>query len=149
MSDELIRAGVGDLPVAEFESPAFTIPPPLNEARVAVVTTAGLRRTGDPTWNPEDSSFRSFATDERGISLGHLSSNFDRSGFVVGPNVVYTVDRLKEMAGEGIIGSVASHHLSCMGAQQEPLATLGLDTGPAAAKQLKDDGVNVVLLTPV
>ena len=48
------------------------------------------------------------------------------------------------------IGSVASRHLSFMGAQTDhTLTTLRLDTGPAAARLLLDDGVDVVLLTPV
>ena len=49
-----------------------------------------------------------------------------------------------------VIGSVASRHISFMGAQPDHnLSTMRLDTGPAAAKILRDDGVDVVLLTPV
>ena len=37
-----------------------------------------------------------------------------------------------------------------MGAQLDhTLTTIRLDTGPAAARLLRDDGVDVVLLTPV
>ena len=53
------------------------------------------------------------------------------------------------MAAEGRIGSVAPQHIAFLGAQGESLTTMIMDTGPAAAKVLKDEGVDVVLLTPV
>ena len=82
--------------------------------------------------------------------LGHSSSNFDRSGWLADPNVVFPLDRLRELAGAGTIGSVAPRHLAFAGNQpNETLATIGLDTGPAAARVLLEDGVDVVLLTPV
>ena len=57
--------------------------------------------------------------------------------------------KAKEMVAEGAIGSLASKHIAFLGAQGESLSTIILDTGPAAAKVLKDDGVDLVLLTPV
>ena len=54
------------------------------------------------------------------------------------------------MADEGVIGSVADVHVSFMGAQiDHTLETIRLDTGPAAARALLDDDVDLVLLTPV
>ena len=76
--------------------------------------------------------------------------NFDRSGLLADLNVAYPADRLDELAAQGVIGSVATNHLSFMGAQPDhTLTTMRLDTGPAAARQLLADGVDVVLLTPV
>ena len=94
-------------------------------------------------------SFRTFAKDERDVTIGHLSPNFDRSGFVADINVVYPIDRLKELAAEGVIKAVAPRHISFMGAQDETMTTIRMDSGPAAAKQLREDGVDVVLLTPI
>lgn len=149
MADEIIRANVKDLPVPEFENPAFVQPPPLSEATVAIVTTAGLRLKDEESWKPGDPSFRAFESSERDLRLGHLSPNFDRSGIAADLNVAYPIDRLNEMAEEGIISAVAPRHLTFMGAQDETMTTIRMDTGPAAAKLLKDDGVDVVLLTPV
>jgi hypothetical protein len=54
------------------------------------------------------------------------------------------------MAAAGTIGSVAKEHISFMGAQKDHnLATMRLDTGPAAAELLRKDGVDTILLTPV
>lgn len=149
MSDALIRERTADTPAPEFDTTPFTTPPPLNEATVAIVTTMGLKRPGEEGWKPQDPSFRSFDVSERDLMLGHLSPNFDRTGIAVDLNVAYPVDRLVELAAEGVIGAVAPRHLSFMGAQDENMTSIRLDSGPAAAKQLKDDGVQVVLLTPV
>ncbi len=85
----------------------------------------------------------------RDLRLGHWSPNFDRSGFAADLNVVYPIDRLEELAAAGVIGRVAPHHLSFAGNQPDDVATIRLDSGPAAAEVLRHDGVDVVLLTPV
>jgi D-proline reductase (dithiol) PrdB len=148
MDDAGIRAWLADIPVPAFEHQAFTEAPPLAHARVAVVTTAGLMRRGEPAWTHDESGFRVFEVDERDVVVGHVSQNFDRTGVNADLNVVYPLDRLRELAAEGIIGSVAPRHLSFMGATYD-LATLKVRTAPAAAAKLRHDGVDVVLLTPV
>jgi D-proline reductase (dithiol) PrdB len=148
MADAAMREAIGDLPVPEFDVTAFTTPPPLREATVAIVTSAGLMRPGEEPWPEGDSGFRIFDRDERDLIVGHQSTNFDRSGLAADLNVAYPIDRIDEMEAEGKIGAVASRHLSFTGPLME-LSTLRIDTGPAAAKLLIDDGVDVVLLTPV
>jgi len=149
MSDTVIREGVGGMPCPEYENPAFNSPPPLNEAKVAIVTTAGLRHRDDASWEVQDSSFRVFESDDRELQLGHLSPNFDRSGFIADINVVYPIDRLNELAEQGVIGSVAPRHMSFMGAQDKRMSGIRIDSGPAMAKMLLEDEVDVVLLTPI
>ena len=148
MADAAMREAIGDLPVPEFDVTAFTTPPPLRETTVAIVTSAGLMRPGEEPWPEGDSGFRIFDRDERDLIVGHQSTNFDRSGLAADLNVAYPIDRIDEMEAEGKIGAVASRHLSFTGPLME-LSTLRIDTGPAAAKLLIDDGVDVVLLTPV
>ena len=149
MSDALIRERTKDIPVPEFPIPAFVTPPPLNKATVAIVTTAGLKRPDEPGWKNGDESYRAFAADEEGLICGHLSPNFDRTGLVADLNVAYPIGRLKEMAADGTIGGVAPKHISFMGALGETMTTLRMRTGPAAAHELLEAGVDVVLLTPV
>jgi len=64
-------------------------------------------------------------------------------------NVVYPIDRLEELAADGVIGSVAPRHISFAGNQPDDVATIRYDSGPAAAELLRQDGVDVVILTPV
>ena len=148
-TDAGIRAGVNHIDVIDYGPTSAVVAPPLERCRVAIVTTAGLRTDGQAAWT-EGQGFTVLAHTDRAISQTHVSVNFDRAGLAADLNVVYPVDRLDEMAASGRIGSVASRHLSFMGAQLDhTFATLLLDTGPAAAKILLDDGVDVVVLTPV
>jgi len=72
--------------------------------------------------------------------------NYDRTGFQEDRNVVFPIDRLRELVAEGTIGSVAAMHYSFMGAtdpiQMEPYAR-------ELAGQLKSDQVDAVILSPV
>lgn len=149
-ADDVIRASVASMPLPTFPDQAFTLPPPLEKSRVAVVTTAGLMRHGEQAWGHDDSTFRVFDQSEKDIMVGHVSMTFDRVGISADLNVVFPVDRLTELAHEGIIGSVAGKHISFMGALRSPdlISTLIQDTGPAAAKILREDGVKVVVITP-
>jgi D-proline reductase (dithiol) PrdB len=148
MADAAMREMIAGLPVPDFGETAFTQPPALRNATVAVVTTAGLIRPGEQLWTEGDSGYRIFDRDERHLIVAHQSTNFDRVGVAADLNVAYPLDRLEEMEREGVIGALAPHHLSFTGPIIE-LSTLRLDTGPAAAASLLDDGVDVVLLTPV
>jgi D-proline reductase (dithiol) PrdB len=130
--------------------PAFNRPSkPLSQSRVAIVTTAALRLADQDKFSGGDQSFRVLPATTEGLIMGQISPNFDRSGFIIDPNVVFPIDRLREMAEEGVIGSLSEQHIAFLGAQGESLSTIVMDTGPAAAKVLKDNGVEVVLLTPV
>jgi hypothetical protein len=150
-ADAGIRARVADLPTPEFDDTPVTTAPPLDRAKVAIVTTAGLRPAGDVAlWQPTDGSFTVLPATARDIQLSHFSPNFDRTGFAADINTVYPIDRLHEFVARGEIGSLADHNVSFMGAQTDAtFSTILLDTGPAAAKVLVDDGVDVVIMTPV
>jgi D-proline reductase (dithiol) PrdB len=144
-----MRAQVGGLaPGIEFARSPLAVAPPLRDATVALVTTAALMHPGEP-WSAGTHEFRVFGRDELDdVIVGHNSTNFDRAGYIADRNVVFPIDRLREMEAEGTIGRVAPRHLAFLGSTFE-LSTFKLDTGPAAAKLLRDDGVDVVLLTPV
>ncbi len=150
MSDEQLRTTLGGLKSFAFNDVPWTTPKPLHESRVAIVTTAGLRVESNADWNAGDQGFTQIPHDAENLTLAHYSPNFDRVGWVLDKNVVFPIDRLYELAEDGIIGSVAKTHISFMGAQPDhTLETIRLDSGPAAAKLLKDDEVDLVLLTPV
>ncbi len=150
MSDEQLRTTLGGLKSFAFDEVPWTEPKPLHESRVAIVTTAGLRVESNADWNAGDQGFTQIPHDAENLTLAHYSPNFDRVGWVLDKNVVFPIDRLHELAADGIIGSVAKTHISFMGAQPDhTLETIRLDSGPAAAKLLADDEVDLVLLTPV
>jgi len=149
-NDQAMKAHVATLPVPEFENPAFNQPGPLKNARVAIVTSAALSQKGGLSkWTQGDTHFETIPADARDLELGHLSPNFDRAGFHADINCVYPIDRLNELAEQGVIGSVANFHYAFAGNQPDSVSGLRLDSGPACARQMLEDGVDVVLLTPV
>lgn len=147
-ADAMIRERVGSIPAGmEFDPVELVEAPPLSQATVAIVTTAGLAMPGEP-WSEGSHAFRLFDRDASGLILAHNSTNFDRTGYAADRNVAYPIDRLSEMEAEGAIGRVAPRHASFLGSTFE-LSTFMLDTGPQLAKLLRGDGVDVALLTPV
>jgi hypothetical protein len=149
MGDKGARAYAAGLPVPEFETTAMTVPPPLAEATVAIVTTAAIHHAGDDDFQFDDTGFRVIDQGRTDLVLGHWSPNFDRAGFLADPEVVLPMQRLQELADAGTIGRVAPRHLSFAGNQEDTVSRLRIDSGPAAGELLKGDGVDVVVLTPV
>lgn len=132
-----------------YESAPWAQGPPLAERRVALITTAGLHRAGDDAFSFVDLSYRVIPgdTDLAGLTMTHSSVHFDRTGFREDVNVVFPLDRLRELAAEGVIGSVADHHYSLMGAGWPP--EMIEPTCDELARLLKADGVDAVCLVPV
>lgn len=148
-SDQMMREFGANLPVPEFESTPWASPPPLEEATVAIVTSAALHRADQELFTPSDTGYRLLDRSDRDLILGHWSSNFDRTAFLLDINSVYPIDRLEELAANGTVGDVAPRHVAFSGNQPDTVSELRLDTGPAAAAELRADGVDVAILTPV
>jgi D-proline reductase (dithiol) PrdB len=136
------------LKLPEFDATPWVDGRPLAERRVAIVTTAGLSLRGEAQFGIGAADYRVIPaeTDTGDILMNHISVNFDRTGFQDDVNIVFPIDRLREMAADGEIGSVAEFHYSLMGATDP---TSMEDGARAIAGMLREDKVNAVLLTPV
>ncbi len=122
---------------------------PLSEKKVTIITTAGLNFREDHNFEFVDSSYRALPRDlaASDILMTHASVNYDRSGFQEDINVVFPVDRFKELESEGVIGRLADVNYSFMGGGMLP------DVYEASvrdlAKLLKADGVDAAFIMPV
>ena len=145
---ERFAASLRDAPCPSFEDRPFVKGPPLARRRVAILSTAGLQRRGDRPFADGDATYRLVPGDcvMGDLVMSHISTNFDRSAFEQDYNAIFPLDRLREMAADGEIGSVAGYHYSFMGAadpaRMEPAAA-------EVARHLKADGVDAVVLLPV
>jgi D-proline reductase (dithiol) PrdB len=130
-------------------APFVTPRRPLTEARLALVTTAGIHVRGDRPFVGGDQSFRVIPAETplSDIVQSHASIGFDRTAFQRDINVVFPVDRVREFVERGEIGSLAQTYYSFMGAQRPPYDTLLHTSGPEVARRLLDEGVEVVFLT--
>ncbi len=132
-----------------FETSPWAEGPPLNQRRVAIISTAGVHRRGDRPFTVNTGDYyRVIPGNIRAndLVMTHISTNFDRSGFQQDWNVAFPLDRLRELAEEGAIGSVADFHYSFMGAHN-PMSLEQPARGIAGL--LKKDGVDAALLLPV
>jgi D-proline reductase (dithiol) PrdB len=147
MSEEE-RAHVPALPCPSFERTPWATGPALKERRIVIISTAGLHRKGDRPFAVGATDYRvipvTIAANE--LVMSHLSTNFDRTGFQQDWNVVFPLDRLKELVACGEIGSLAQYHYSFMGASDpRPME----DTVRRLAGILRKDKVDSALLLPV
>ncbi len=136
------------MPCPTFDTSPWVVGPPLAQRKIALISTAGLQRRGDRPFGPGASDYRLIPADTPSTELmmSHISTNFDRTGFQQDWNVVFPLDRLRELVAAGDVGSLAQYHYSFMGA-----------TDPAAmeprarelAQIMKTEGVDGALLIPV
>jgi D-proline reductase (dithiol) PrdB len=120
-----MRASLLAMECPTFDTHSWVAGPALRRRRVALVSTAGLQRRDDRPFAVTSGNARAIAGDYCGIPhdiaandlvMSHVSTNFDRTGCQQDCNVVFPLDRLHEMARDGVIGSVAAFHYSLMGA---------------------------------
>ncbi len=63
--------------------------------------------------------------------------------------VALPLDRLRELAAEGVVGTAAETHYSTMGYQGNDTSTLEKETAPAIAAEMKSEEVDLAILAPV
>jgi D-proline reductase (dithiol) PrdB len=137
------------LPCASFDTTPWAAPPALDKARLAIITTAGLHTRNDRPFQMDPNDFyRVIPGNVRpnDLVMSHMAASFDRSGFQLDWNVVFPLDRLRELAEDGIIGSLASYHYSVStfhSAEEFEVPAREI------ARLFQQDNVNLVLLLPV
>ncbi len=139
---------LANMPMPEFDSTPWARPPARADARVALVSTAGLHRRSDRKFQGITNEYRIIPgdADPADLAMSHVSVNFDRSGFQRDVNVAFPLERLRALAEAGEIGSVAQWHYSFMGATPgEQFA----ETGAQVGRLLKEDGVTAAVLVPI
>jgi D-proline reductase (dithiol) PrdB len=146
--DPEVAAAYLRLPLPEFEATPWVPRQDLKAARVAIISTAGLHRRSDTRFVGGSADYRVIPGDvePRDLVMSHASVNFDRTGFQQDFNVVFPLERLREVAAQGEIGSVADWHYSFMGAT-DPVRMK--DTGRQVGRLMREDGVAAALLIPV
>ena len=132
-------------------TPPYWVSPvkPIEAMRVALITTAGLHLRNAQGFGFTDASFRPIPSEmsSDALIMSHSSVNFDRAGFVEDVNLVFPIDRFRELVERNQIGSLANVHYSFMGAGHSPEAFEA--TADQVAGLLKKDQVDAVFLTPV
>lgn len=126
----------------------------LPESKLALITTAGLHLSGQPPFDGSirggDVSFREIPADVNvhGLKISHRSTAFDRTGARKDRNLIFPLERLRELVERGGLGGLNHRHFSFMGAISAPGRLIG-KTAPVVALKLHEDDVDAVFLVPV
>lgn len=126
---------------------------PLRDCKLALVTTSGVHHSDQPPFDMQDKegdpSFRVIDGATIGSDYRISHDYYDHSDAERDLNIIFPIDRLRELQQEGVIGQLADSHYSFMGhIDGRHIATLIGRTARQVAQKLKQDGVDVVLLTP-
>ncbi|MFN7970995.1 MAG: glycine/sarcosine/betaine reductase selenoprotein B family protein [Acidobacteriota bacterium] len=129
---------------------------PLARCTVALVTSAGVARKDDVPFDQESERRNPWWGDptHRVIPMGttaadvelhhmHIDTRFGKEDL----NVVLPMDRLEDLAREGVVGAAARSHYSVMGYILRP-ERLERETAPAIARIMNLEGVDAAALVP-
>lgn len=140
-------------PLSMGETPWAPVAFRLAEARLALVTTAGVHHRDqkpfdmdDPQGDPE---FREIDGATIGGDYTITHDYYDHRDADRDLNVVFPLERLRAMADAGVVGGLIDVHYSFMGhIDGRHVDTLIRDTAPEAAARLRRVGAEAVLMTP-
>ncbi len=144
-----------DVRFFQSEISAATMPPavwapvtkPLSEMKIALVTGTGIHLKSDERFIlTTDSSFRIIPAEASTSDLTVSHGGYDNSDALADINSMFPLDRLKELASEGLIAGIAPRHIGFMGGGGD-LKKLANETGPAIAEILKRDEVDAAIFT--
>jgi D-proline reductase (dithiol) PrdB len=134
-------------PAVAFHRPAR----PQAALRVALATSGGVYVEGSPPFDlashAGDDSVRWIPGDVDARRLRFAHDHYDHTDADQDPNCMFPLERLRELAGDGLIASVASAHVGFMGWIPGPRRFAEV-TVPQVVARLRDDRVDAVVLSP-
>jgi D-proline reductase (dithiol) PrdB len=121
---------------------------PLDQSRLALVTTGGVHLPDQPRFDIDDPagdcSYREIPTTADELTWTHAYYRPDEDSDL---DAVFPLETLRRLASAGVVGELSARHFSFMGAIHDP-TRLVEETAPEVAGNLLEDQVDVVLLTP-
>jgi len=129
--------------------PSFVRPKkPLEECRVALVTTGGVHLPEQPRFDIDDPlgdcSYREIPADAAELTWTHAYYRPDEGADL---DAIFPLWTIRGLAVDGEVGELNRRHFAFMGAIHDP-GPLIEETAPEVAAKLADDGVDAALLTP-
>jgi len=119
----------------------------LPEATFALVSTAGVHLRTQEAYNHDgDNSWREIPGDVESRQLMVTHEHYDHRHADEDINCVFPIDRLRELAAEGIMKGVSNRHLGFMGYSQL-LKDLYERAAPEMARLIERSNADAVLLT--
>jgi D-proline reductase (dithiol) PrdB len=84
----------------------------LKDCRIALVSTSGAYVEGMQPFGDNDLSYRLIPADTHTTNVRFVPGHFDTSKGVEDPNIMFPLDRLRELVAAGEIASLAENQIS-------------------------------------
>ena len=124
---------------------------PLSQARLTFVSTSGVQPTGtlpfDVVHPVGDYTFRRVPSDSRPEDLEIHQLKYPTDGAHRDLNVIFPVERLQELAREGVVGSLTPDFFSFIGYNMDP-DLLERTLAEELAEAVADQHADLALLSP-
>lgn len=123
----------------------------LSQCRIALVSTAGAHLANQAAFNVHDKygddSYREIPSETPANELVLSHPGYNTRKIKEDPNCVFPIDRLRELAVDGVIGQLNKRAFSFMGYIPLP-ERLMKERAPEVAHKLKHDNADLVILVP-
>jgi D-proline reductase (dithiol) PrdB len=136
---QLKRLAVGEIPWTPLRKS-------VSESTVVLLSTGGVHLRSDHPFNINgDSSFRVIPKNVRTSDLAITHQAYDRTDALRDINLVFPIERLRELEAEHIIGQLAEEHygFGLMGSAKRLLPS-----DKEVARRISKAGVDLALLVP-
>jgi D-proline reductase (dithiol) PrdB len=121
---------------------------PLQDSRLALVTTGGVHLPDQPRFDIDDPagdcSYREIPADVGDLTWTHAYYRPDEGSDL---DAVFPLQTMRGLVEDGLVGELGPHHFSFMGAIHDSNLLIE-STAPEVAEKLVRDRVDAVLLTP-
>lgn len=120
---------------------------PLKDMKVALCTAAGIHLKSQERFNfAGDTTFRIIPGDTPSSELMVSHGGYDNADANRDVNAMFPIDRMRELEKDGVFKEFSELNFGFMGGGGDQTAFTE-NTGPEIARQLKEAGVDAVLLT--
>lgn len=132
------------------EPPAWApITKPLAESKIMLIGSGGIYRSGQIAFHTkDDTSVRIIDSNTETDELRTAHFAYDQTDARKDPNCVFPLERLRELAAEGVIGSVSDESYGFMGGIYSTRRTMA-DTAVTLLERCRAQEPDIVLLVPV
>lgn len=132
-------------------APLTRLSKPLNECSVTLLTSGGVSHCGVPGFDPDARNDHRLDVMDEDVSAADFQihdSYYDHADAEQDINCIFPIDRLREMAADGTIGSIAPHFWSGFMGRIYNRTKLIEESIPAFVEKLKEDAVDILATAP-
>ena len=138
-SPQLRRLAVGEIPWTPLRKS-------VSESTVVLISTGGVHLRSDRPFNlNSDPTFRIIPKDAQPAGLAISHQAYDRTDALRDINLVFPIERLRELEAEHVIGRLAGDHygFGLMGSAKRLMPAI-----KEVARRISESGVDLALLVP-